>query len=62
MKQSPFNYKKLELCHNCNGFGTIDSQGKTETCPVCNGTGRIIKITQGTVTIEAFNNDSSHRF
>ena len=52
-----FDYKKVELCLNCQGEGYIIKERHKLECPVCRGSGRVVKRTRGTVEVEPYKAD-----
>lgn len=63
LKQTPFKTEQIEICRNCQGVGFVPNgyNGQAQpVCPVCDGSGRIKKVTEGTVLIMPYNNDNSN--
>ena len=49
-----FEYEKVEICRRCGGTGALHTENGDVTCDLCAGTGRVIKKTQGSVTIRPY--------
>ena len=55
-KTRQYEFKKIEICRNCNGTG----KEKTilgllrNSCPVCDGSGRVEKTTDITITVRPY--------
>lgn len=63
VKAKTFRNERVDLCRHCQGVGFVNGGEGGQvlpTCPVCGGSGRVWKITEGTVTIKKYEDDNSH--
>lgn len=49
-----FDYEQVQICGRCGGTGTLHTENGEVTCDLCAGTGRVIKHTEGRVTIRPY--------
>lgn len=68
MKTRQYHSDRIEICRNCLGTGIVnpekdktglirrilDCDGRKHPCHVCNGSGRVRKVTDITIMVEAY--------